>query len=176
MAEKTAWELIETQKPQFDLVTIHPPMVYGPVPSFLNGLDSLNTSNHRIRAMIQGETKNTGLPPTAVYLFTDVRDVALAHVRALEVPQAGGQRYFVVGGHYSNKMIADTIRRSYPQLAERLPAVEDTEDDTPPNVYGYDNRKSREVLGLTYGSIEECVKDTVASMLALEAGQGSTSN
>ena len=144
-------------------------MVYGPVPRFLDSLDSLNTSNHRIRAMIQGDTKKTGLPPTVVYLFVDVRDVALAHILALEVPQASGQRYLVTKGHYSNKMIADIIRESYSPFAEKLPPVEDTKDDTPPDVYGYDNRKSREGLGLTYRSLEECVKDTVASMLALGA-------
>ena len=30
----------------------------------------------------------------------DVRDVALAHVRALEVPEAGGQRFITAGGAY----------------------------------------------------------------------------
>lgn len=126
--------------------------------------------------MIQGENKTSGLPPTVVYLFSDVRDVALAHVRALEVPQAGGQRYFVTGGHYSNKTIADIIRSSFPQLSERLPSIEDSKDDTPVDVYSYNNRKSRDVLGLLYHSIEDCVTDTVASLLALGAGQTPTSN
>lgn len=30
-----------------------------------------------------------------------MRDVALAHVRALEVPEAGGQRFITAGGAYT---------------------------------------------------------------------------
>ena len=146
-------------------------MIYGPVPRFLDSLASLNESNNRIRAMIQGETKESGLPPTNVPLFVDVRDVATAHVRALRTPGASGQRFLISNGNYSNKMILDIIRKDYPQLAEKLPLEGTVEDDTPPNVYRSNNQKSREVLGLTYRSLEECVKDTVDSMLALESKQ-----
>ena len=146
-------------------------MVYGPVPRFLDSLDSLNTSNQRIRAMIQGEVLTTGLPETKVFLFVDVRDVALAHVRALQASEAGGQRYLVTRGLYSNKMIAEIIRDLFPQLADRLPPSAELKDDMPPDVYGFDNGKSRRQLGMTYRALEECVRDTVASMLPLVNGQ-----
>lgn len=158
---------MEEFSPSFDLVTIHPPMVYGPVSKFLEDLDSLNTSNHRIRAIIDGGAKASGLQPTVVYLFADVRDVADAHVRALDNPTAGGQRFLVTGGHYSNKKMVDIVRESYPRLSDRLPPDNEVKDDTPEDVYGYDNKKSREILGLTYRSFEECVRDTVESLLSL---------
>lgn len=151
-------------------------MIYGPVPRFLDSLASLNESNNRIRAMIQGETKESGVPPTNVPLFADVRDVATAHVRALKTPEASGQRFLVSKGNYSNKMILDIIRKDYPQLAEKLPLEGTVEDDTPPNVYRSDNRKSKDILGLTCRSLEECVKDTVDSMLALENRQDAKSS
>jgi nucleoside-diphosphate-sugar epimerase len=128
----------------------------------------MNTSNHRIRDMVQGKYMKAdgGLPPTApVFTWVDVRDVALAHLQALRVFEAGGNRFYVIGGHFCNKQIADIIQQRFPELADRLPAG--AESDLPSDVYNFDNSKSREVLGLRYKSLEESVVDTVQSILDL---------
>ncbi|KAL2217995.1 ketoreductase [Thermoascus aurantiacus ATCC 26904] len=166
-AEKSAWEFVEKEKPGFDLVTINPPLVLGPIVHYLNSLEAINTSNARVRDLIQGKSKEK-LPPTVTYLWVDVRDVALAHVRAIEVPEAGGQRFFVTAGHYTNKQTAEIIREAYPELESKLPP-KDAPDDLPANVYGYDNKKSIEVLGLKYRSLKDSVVDTVKSLLAVGA-------
>lgn len=172
------------QRPSFDLVVINPPMVFGPVAPFLSSFAALNTSNERIRALVQGDVRaaGAGLPATGGFLFVDVRDVAAAHVRALSVVvvvddgageqrgagAAGGHRFFVAAGHYSNKRICDAVRRAHPHLAPVLPDAAATVDDMPADVYGFDNGKSRRLLGLTYRSLDECIGDAAASMLALE--------
>ena len=126
-------------------------------------------SNRLIRDMVLGKLRDA-LPPTApVFTWVDVREVALAHVRALTVSRAGGNRFYVVGGHFSTKRVADIIRSSYPDLAGKLPPAE-AKDDFPDDVHGFDNRRSREVLGLDYRSLKDSVRDTVDSILAL--GQG----
>jgi nucleoside-diphosphate-sugar epimerase len=165
-AEKAAWEFVEKEKPNFDVATINPPLVLGPVVHYFNSLDAINTSNERILKMVQGKFKD-GLPPTGVYLFVDVRDVALAHVKAMEVPAAGGQRFFAVAGYMSNAGIADIIKNNFPDLADKLPA--DPKSDIPEDVYGFDNSKSKEVLGIEYKSFEKSVVDTVKSLLAAGA-------
>jgi nucleoside-diphosphate-sugar epimerase len=115
--------------------------------------------------MITGDMRD-GLQPTApVFTFVDVRDVADAHVAAMQLPEAGGKRFYVVGEHFSNKRVADVIRNEFPELADRLPPQEKTIDDLPENVYGFDVSRSKEVLGLKYRSLEESVKDTVRSIL-----------
>lgn len=171
------------QRPPFDLVVINPPMVFGPVTPFLTSFAALNTSNERIRALVQGDIRRAGagLPATGGFLFVDVRDVATAHLRALSVvlenpvigteelgAETGGHRFFVAAGHYSNKRICDAVRRTHPALAPVLPDAADTVDDFPAAVYGFDNGKSRRLLGLTYRSLDECIGDAAASMLALE--------
>ena len=164
-AEKAAWDFIEKEKPGFDLVAINNTYTFGPIQRHLGSLGQINASNHRIRDMILGRMR-TGLHPTApVFTFVDVRDVALAHVRALTVPEAGGERFYIVAGHFSNKRVADVIRREFPQVAGLLPGEEETEDDLPGDVYRFDNRKSRRVLGVEYRGLEENVRDTVRSML-----------
>lgn len=124
----------------------------------------MNTSNHRIRDMVQGKMKEALQPTAPVFTFVDVRDVAIAHVRALTIPEAGGHRFYIVGGHFSNKKIAEVIRESFPRMADRLPP-EDVPDDFPDDVYRFDNGKSRDMLGLEYTSLEKSVRDTVQSIL-----------
>ncbi|KAL2872450.1 SDR family oxidoreductase [Aspergillus lucknowensis] len=161
-AEKAAWDFVEKEKPNFDLATINPPLVLGPVVHYLSSLDAINTSNARISGIVRGFDKES-TPPTVTYLWVDVRDVALAHVRAIEVPEAG-QRFFVTAGRYSNKDIVDIIRDAYPELEDRLPPKSDP-SDLPPDAYGYDNSRSIEVLGLKYHTLRESVVDTVKTLL-----------
>ncbi len=137
LAEKAAWAFVENEKPNFDLAVINCTFVFGPIQRRLASLGAMNTSNHRIRDMIQGKMKDGIKPTTPVFTWVDVRDVALAHLRAMTVPKAGGNRFYVVGGHFSNKRLADIIREKFPSLADRLPA--DAANDLPDDVYGFNN-------------------------------------
>jgi nucleoside-diphosphate-sugar epimerase len=166
-AEKAAWEFVEMEKPNFQLSTICPPLVFGPIVHYLNSLDAINTSNARLRDMMQGKMKDK-LAPTGMFVWVDVRDVAMAHVRAIELPDAAGKRFFVTAGHFSNKDLADCMRRDFPELRSKLPP-EDSESDLPEDVFQFDNRRSLEILGLKYRSLDECVRDTVKSLLAVGA-------
>lgn len=116
-----------------------------------------------MRNFVQGASKDS-LPPSGTFLWVDVRDVALAHVRAIEVPEAGGNRFFVTNGYFTNKDVADAIREAYPDLESRLPP-KDSPSDLPADIYGFDNKKSIEILGLKYRPLKETVTDTVRSLL-----------
>ena len=174
LAEKAAWEFVEKEKPNFDLATINPPFVFGPVVHHLSSLADINTSNGNMVALIVGKWKGE-IPATGVHLWVDVRDVAKAHVEAMERPEAGGNRYFVTAGLFSNKEIVPIVRANFPQLADKLP-----EDGTPggdypggskDNVYKYDNSKATKELGIEWASLEKSVTDTIGSLLAVGAGK-----
>ena len=83
--------------------------------------------------MIQGKMKN-GLAPTGYYLWVDVRDVALAHVKAIESAAAAGKRFFCTAGYMDNATIAKAIKEGSPQFADKLPEV--CESDRPQDIYG----------------------------------------
>jgi nucleoside-diphosphate-sugar epimerase len=56
LAEKTAWEFVEREKPHWDLVTLCPGMVFGPLfPGTINSLKELNTSNGIIWGLFDAE-------------------------------------------------------------------------------------------------------------------------
>lgn len=162
LAEKAAWDFVEREKPNFQLSTLNPPLVLGPIVHYLNSLDAMNTSNENIRDIVQGKWR-AKLQPTRVPLMVDVRDLALAHVLAIEKPEAAGKRFFVVRGFFSNSEVVDIIKKNFPQLADKLP--EKYEAQNPQWPYTIDNSRVQEVLGLQFTPFEKTVTDTVQSML-----------
>ena len=171
LSERAAWDFMKDENPSFDLVTINPSLVFGPVAPHLSSgeLDQVNTSNLRILDMIQGKMK-AGLGPTGFYSWVDVRDVALAHVRALAAPEASGQRFLLMAGYHTNKRIAQAIAAIGSELRDLLPADLDAEPDDLPGPgerYTFSNRRSREVLGVQYTPLETTIGDTVESLQKL---------
>ena len=141
-----------------------PPLVLGPIVHYLQSLDNLNTSNQRIAAIMTGKAKEE-LPPTGTYIWTDVRDLALAHVKAAELPEAANKRYFVTAGYFSNEEIADIIRENFPELKNELPAKGTKGGGYPDGgIYKYDNSRIKEELGIKFRSLKESIVDAVKSL------------
>jgi nucleoside-diphosphate-sugar epimerase len=118
--------------------------------------------------MINGTSKSK-LPPTGNHLFVDVRDIALAHVLAVEKEEAGGQRFFVTAGNFSNAEIVKIIDEEFPEYKDVLPTGEALKSGDYPaeGVAGYDNSRSLEVLGIKYRGLKESTVDTVKSLQPL---------
>ena len=168
-AERAAWDFIEQESPNFTLATMCPPLVLGPIVHYLNSLDALNTSNQRIQDLIQGKNHEQ-LPPGNPFIWVDVRDLALAHVLAMEKDAAANKRFFITEGYFSNKQILEIIRKDFPQYKDVL-APESVEGGDYPKdgVYKIDNKRVKDVLGITYTSLEKSVVDTVKSLQAVGA-------
>jgi len=162
-AERAAWDFVKNEKPNFDIATLNPPLVLGPIAHYLNSLDSLNTSNQRIRNFVTGQCKNE-IPDTGTFIWVDVRDIADGHVNAMEIPEAGGKRFFITAGYFSNKEVCEIIRKNFPEYADQLPGKDIKGGDYPEaGVYKYDNSRTKEVLGIKFRSLEESIVDTVKS-------------
>ncbi|MBM3770398.1 MAG: aldehyde reductase [Acidimicrobiia bacterium] len=114
MAERAAWAFMEESKPPFDLVAINPFMVIGP-----SVTASLNTSNRLLLIDLLKGTYPGILSLT--WGIVDVRDVAEAHVRAMEVADAHG-RYLCVGEAMSMRQVV-TLLKSSGYGGHKLPAL-----------------------------------------------------
>ncbi|GAB1519085.1 hypothetical protein RhiTH_002151 [Rhizoctonia solani] len=154
LAEKAAWVFLEERKPKFDIATINPPMVFGPILHQVSNPESLNTSVAMLYKILHTKeadlTKETLL--SSNMNFVDVRDVALAHVRALENPEAGGQRFITSGGTLCWQDALDVLAPPHPR-------------GTPGSGKGlvhsrYDASKATSVLGIDFKGLEESVRDT----------------
>jgi len=94
LAEQAAWSFVAQQPPErrLELVTINPAFVIGPSRSGVR-----NASNEIVRKLVARELPGV---PRLMFSLVDVRDVADAHVRAMTMPGAAGQRFIVSEGEY----------------------------------------------------------------------------
>ena len=173
-AERAVWRFEAAQEPDGGcrVVVINPGYVLGPV---FNGRHS-KASPIIVRNMLTG--KMPACPRIHLGLV-DVREVADAHVAALEDPSASG-RYIVVNEGRWIRDIALTLKEMFPdrEIATRrmpnllmyLAAFFDPTLDraTLRRVLGravaFDSSRSQAELGLTYRPLRETLKDTVQSM------------
>ncbi|GKT45875.1 ketoreductase azaE [Colletotrichum spaethianum] len=169
LAERAAWDFMATEKPSYTLSTINPPMIYGPIIQPVKSLSAVNTSNQLLAEVILGKYKN-GLPPTALPLWVDVRDVALAHVKAMETESAAGKRFFTTAGFYSNYELAKNVWEHFPQLRKNLPVPSDFGGAPNPVLksFGFDTSRTKEVLGLEWTPYEKTIVDSVKSLDGLQ--------
>ncbi|CAN9388683.1 unnamed protein product, partial [Alternaria alternata] len=139
-AENAAWEFVKNEKPNFTISTINPPMVFGPIVHARDSLDNMNTSNQRILSAAQA---------------------------AFEKPDAANKRFFVTAGYFSNKELCQIIKKNFPEFKD-LPSDDTPGGDYPEGtpekgLYGYNNKRSIDVLGLEYKTFEQSIVDSVKS-------------
>lgn len=165
-AEKAAWDFVAREKPNFDVATVCPPAVFGPVVHHLATLDSINTSNERVVALLQGKWREEIAPTGPVQFWVDVRDVARAHILAMEKPAAGGKRLFTTAGYFSNREIIDVVRANFPELEDRLPPRDLKGGDAAPadQICKYDNSDTVKTLGIEWTGLKTSMIDLVKSI------------
>lgn len=176
-AERAAWRFVDQEKPSFDLVVINPYMVLGPSIS-----PALNTTNQLFRDILMG------VYPGIMSLgwgFVDVRDVATAHVLAMENDAAQG-RYLCAGEEMEMRELVALLREAGYGPGFKLPRLDmacsigdfaaKLMSYTQPKGTGsylrthlgkhmrYDNSKIQRELGLTFRPAKESVLDAVEDL------------
>ncbi|KAL1943163.1 hypothetical protein VTO73DRAFT_4834 [Trametes versicolor] len=153
MAERAAWDLYREGKERgvigWDLVTLCPPWVFGPV----LGAKSPHDFNFSMKTWYELAVKEEGEVPTwSKGSWVDVRDFAEAHLLVLTKPEAGGERYIIAAGPYLWSQWVAVARQLLGKSSE-----EEVGDNAAKVVFEvvFDATKSREQLGLTYRSKEE---------------------
>jgi dihydroflavonol-4-reductase len=164
------------KKPLFDLVAINPFMVVGP-----SLTSALNTSNQIFVDLLKGTYPGI---LNLTWGFVDVRDVADAHVRALDTPLAHG-RYLCAGdtlsmrglvtlltqkGYAGYKLPKRPLDTSSGNLLVRLlsftqsPGVGSYLRSHVGRVPKYDTSKIRTDLGISFRPVEETVVETLKDL------------
>lgn len=149
LAEEAAWKFSKDNG--FEIVTINPAMVIGPLLQ-----PTLNTSAEAILKLINGSSSTY---PNFSFGWINVKDVALAHILAYEVPSANG-RYCMVErvAHYSE--VVKIIREMYPNI--QLP---DKCADDKPFVPTYQVSKDKiRSLGIELIPLETSINETIESL------------
>lgn len=160
LAERAAWDYVEEKKPHYDLVTLCPPYVFGPMVHPISSTSQLNTSNALIWDVAAGKPVNDAPVP----LWVDVRDLAKAHVESLLRPEAGGKRYTVVASdkfsfHYEAKLLKE--------LGLGKPADYD-ESKLESVGFSLDNAPARNELGIEFKTFDQTIRDSIPQFLSLD--------
>lgn len=116
IAEKAAWDWLKTDGGDMELATINPGLVLGPVMS-----SDFSTSVEVVTQIMSGKLPAV---PKLAFVITDVRDVALAHLRAMERPEAAGQRHIIADKTVKFTDLADWLREAFPSHAKKIPSGE----------------------------------------------------
>lgn len=175
LAENKAWQLAQTQN-QWQLVVLNPAFVMGPPLSSRSNSESLTL----MKALLGG--KYISGVPDLKFGFVDVRDVAQAHILALENPGAEGRHILSAEVHSLYdiaQMLKSIYGNQYPLPLRKAPkwlvtllapAFGLSRKFMRRNV-GYplqfNTDKSRTALQLSYRPFRQTLKDMVAAMETL---------
>ncbi|MCI0543559.1 MAG: aldehyde reductase [Actinobacteria bacterium] len=173
MAERAAWQYVETRHPEFDLVAINPTSVIGP------SLIPARNESHGFFVSLTDGTQPGILPFD--FPFVDVRDVALAHILAMESPLARG-RYIATAGTSGPVRFAEIAREMGLDQRYRIPRLrldgpvgsrvarlavplqpKGTRDflrSAMGRHFVLDNTKIRRELGMVFRDLDETIRDT----------------
>ncbi|KAF8531160.1 hypothetical protein JB92DRAFT_2825304 [Gautieria morchelliformis] len=124
-----------------------------------------------IYAMIKGHKDITSTPWGTGF---DVRDVATAHVNAIVTGAAGGERFIVASGPYTNQGIIDAVHDGTASDAVLSALPKGTPGSGKEGVHPvlFDTTKARTVLGMKFRQLSETAQDTARSSLANEKSFG----
>ena len=155
VAERAAWDLMERDGGDTELVVVNPTFILGPT------LTTELSSARLVKAMLDGTMSVT---PRARFGIADVRDVADLHIRAMSAPHAAGKRFLAVadGPTLSYLEVAETLRRRLGPLAAHVPTQEAPGDDLPRPVIH--NDRARTELGWQPRPAETTIVQTAESL------------
>ena len=115
-AERAAWAFVEKLEAgkKFELVTVNPTATLGPF---------ISASSGNASAWLLGDILANNLPglPNVSFPIVDVRDVAAAHLAAMESPEAAGKRYIANNKTMTMTEIAAIISREFKPQGYKVP-------------------------------------------------------
>jgi nucleoside-diphosphate-sugar epimerase len=156
IAERAAWDFIEREGGETELVVVNPTFILGPTLT-----SQVRSSLQLIMAMLTG-----AMPVVRRQRFgiADVRDVADLHVRAMATPEAAGKRFLALadGPTISWLGLAEILRERLGPLAEKAP-TEEAPGPEPPELIIHNDR-AREELGWRPRPVESTIVDSAQSL------------
>ncbi|KAL9479525.1 hypothetical protein ACSS6W_004311 [Trichoderma asperelloides] len=159
LAERAVWEWADKHEgTHFD--------IFGPYASELTSTAHLSESVRLIYNLL-GAKK---VPEYDFGGYADVREVSAAHLLALEVPSAGGQRFWV-GQSLRWQTVVDVAREEFPELITRLP---EGRPEWIEDAYGVDGSKAEKILGVKYLTLRVTLRDTFAQLLVAERAEAAS--
>ncbi|WBW75550.1 NADPH-dependent methylglyoxal reductase GRE2 [Schizosaccharomyces osmophilus] len=156
-AEIAARNFVKEKQPHFDMCTVNPALVVGPPIHPMSNMESLNTSDRLLWSLINGSKSQ----PSTQNIHVDVRDIAYAHVIAMEKPELSNDRMIVSQGPLVTNDVCKILRQKFPDLKEVI--SEPTDVPFNDKHFKVDNSYSKS-FGLQYHSEKQTFIDTATKL------------
>jgi len=169
LAERAAWDFIESEKPNFDLVALLPVVIIGPQLLPVNSADEVeNGSKVWMYGFFNGEKTTTKDETYFFYTHVDVRDVARAHVDSLKNSKAGGERILLYSGTPMTPSSTVGVLNKIPELKGRVAKDESDLNTVKVVPEEMSNQKSKQIFGWDYITMEQSLTDSAKQILEHE--------
>lgn len=153
------------------MTTVNPCYVFGPQLFDESISNTLNASCQNINEIVLSNTEDK-VDQTFASLFIDVRDVAKAHLLAIEVPALAGKRLLLANTKFAMQDIVDTINKQFPALNGRIAVgIPGNGAEVVKHIATLDNSQSKKLLGFGFKGLEETAYDTVSQILRANDAQ-----
>ncbi|KAG9026353.1 methylglyoxal reductase (NADPH-dependent) gre2 [Tulasnella sp. JGI-2019a] len=164
MAERAAWDFVDKNKTTFDLVTVCPPMVFGPVIHDVSSPAAFNTSMASF--MSHTTPGQQGDLLGAAGSWVDVRDLASIHAWALSNPAAGGERFIACAGAYTMQGVLDVLHKEKPGRTDVPIGTpgKPTPGRTELDGVVFSSAKAQRVFDMKFRSLAEMAPDALQSL------------
>ena len=175
VAERSARDWVAVHAPDMIFCSVNPVAVFGPVYD-----DDLSTSVELVKKLVDGTIP---LIPDMGICVTDVRDVAEAHVRAIEAPAARvrGERFPTSQKFLWLREMAEILRQRVPEHSAKVPRrampdwlvrllalfldeMKQVKGELG-NVRDVSGKHTEDVLGFTFIPAEQTLEDTLRSLV-----------
>ncbi|KAK7456490.1 hypothetical protein VKT23_010740 [Stygiomarasmius scandens] len=166
LSEKAGWDFYEKHKSEigWDVTFLHPTWIFGPTLHEVASIDKLNGPNllwHNVITTGDCRGLSPRLFPSTGWI--DVRDVALGHVRSLEVEEAGGERIILCSGPFVFQDFIDVVNSLQPSPwpSHKKPF---TKGEAGEKIYKivWDMSKEKKILGIKFRTQNETARDMLA--------------
>jgi dihydroflavonol-4-reductase len=173
IAEKAAWDYVNGEGAGLELATINPVAVLGPAMS--------GDVSASLELVTQAMQNKVPAYPKLTFGIVDVRDVAKAHVEAMERPAAAGERFLVGNEVLSFSEIGDILREAFPDrklpngelpnwLVRMMVPLNPTLKQILPELgkrRAYTNAKAREQLGIDFIPAKDAIIASAQTLVDL---------
>ncbi len=174
IAERAARDWVAAHGGAMEFVSVNPGMVLGPVDS-----SDFSASVELIKQLLDGSMP---MAPDLGFPIVDIRDIADLHVKALEVPGLGGERFIGAGPFLKAIEVGAVLRERLGEKARKVPTRR--MPDWMVSVLGLVNPEVRGIkselgkirhldashatkrLGWTMRPVEDTIAETAESLIA----------
>ena len=107
LAERALWDFVAQETPRFEVTTIVSPFQFGPILGHIKSVETLNLSSHIFYRILKGQISQEYTTEAV-----DVRDVARAHVVAIQKSESAGKRWLLVARSFVANEVIDIVYKA----------------------------------------------------------------